>query len=108
MNRFEQASVGLILSRGPRVVAVDDGADTWLCQRDAFDAAESAMRDLDAYDGECGAVDAYDDMVAFIKGPVASLIGGNRRDWKPLVVAALEDGTISDSLARTFNPEVGR
>lgn len=108
MNRFEQATLGLTLFRGPRVVAVDDGADTWLCQRAAFDAAETAMRDMDAYDGDRGDVDAYDDLVSFIKGPVASLIGGHRRDWRPLVIAALEDETISDSLARTFDPEVTR
>ncbi|WP_394849618.1 hypothetical protein LZC95_19475 [Pendulispora brunnea] len=107
MNRYEQAVIRLTIRASDRVVAVDDGVDKWLCRTSEFEQVERDMRkqpaievdDPDDFDDAC--VDAYNDFCGRFK-TVATVVGSNRGEWYPLVLAAIDADLIAQEHAGAY------
>ena len=98
-NRAEQATSGLDIVRDGDVVRVRDGQDTWLCRRDAWDAAVDGMVGQAALDGDSGEAEAYGELCSSVRGPVASLNGSDRGDREAvgaLILDAIAQGVVAD------------
>jgi hypothetical protein len=98
MNRYEQAVSGdLLVVQGKSVVMVDDGQDTWLADRAAYDVAKANLAGLTPVsddDGEGEAL-AYGQLCSAVAGPIVTLIGsprGSAAERAELVRRAVAEG----------------
>jgi hypothetical protein len=105
MNQAEQATKGLDVIATKGIVRVSDGVDTWLCEEAAYDAAVSGLEGVDAIDDEDG--EAYTALCTAVRGPIATVVGSPRGEWRELVRRAVAADLVDpDDASRMFGVEV--
>lgn len=93
---FSQATRGLSIVTSTLcggVVRVDDGRNTWLCEKAEWDSVRDNMMRREAHEIE--ASEAYRILMSRMGGPVAFSGDDVRPDEKSLIMRAVDAGVLS-------------